>query len=135
MLNKIEEKLYVKIFKHSGGKTGSITFAILVEGYGTISSDFSGWLVFYNAANYGYSGTGPNLYKTILNILDENNEHVNYEHIPIDRSIFLEYLGEHQVERNIQEFNLTNQVIEENESLKIKIEQHNGFIFEALVYK
>ncbi|NVM19615.1 MAG: hypothetical protein HWN80_18070 [Candidatus Lokiarchaeota archaeon] len=135
MLNKIKEKLYVKIFKHSGGKTGSITFAILVEGYGTVSSDFSGWLVFYNAANYGYPGFGPDLYKYILKILDENNEHVNYEQIPIDSSIFLEYLGDHQVERNIQEFNLTNQVIEENESLKNKIEQYNGIIFESLVYK
>ena len=131
----IKEKLFVKIFRHSGGTTGSITFAILVEGYGNVSSDFSGWLIFYNSASYGYSGFGPNLYKYILNILNENKKHINCEQITIKSDIFLEYLGGHQVERSLQEFNFMNSLTKENESLKYKIEQHNGIIFESLVYK
>ncbi|MHA1248353.1 MAG: hypothetical protein ACTSRP_00030 [Candidatus Helarchaeota archaeon] len=124
-LNNVKEKLLFKIIKHPDGDIGRISFAILIEGYGTSSSDFGGWLIFYDSATYGYSGFGPTLYKKIKILIEQNQNLIDFEEIEINKDIFKEYLKEHHIYRD------DNYNQEDKENL---IYQLYGKLFEAVIY-
>ncbi|UYP44767.1 hypothetical protein NEF87_001052 [Candidatus Lokiarchaeum ossiferum] len=124
-----ENKLQIKIFKHEDGTSGDISVAVLMEGYGTIGSDFSGWLFFFNVATYGYHGFGPSLYKNIMDTINSNLLIITLDVIHLKMDILLKYL------QGKTKYSIIHSQKDKLKKLEMDIDKRKGFAFEAVVYQ
>jgi hypothetical protein len=96
-----EEPITVRTFKHPVNEEKShydYSYAIYKENYGTLFSDYSGWLVFFNAAG-DHSGFAGAQYKHALDYINRYNEQgaLDYQEITVGLDDFRDFLNEKHV--------------------------------------
>ncbi len=123
-----KEKIKVKLFKHpSINNQGDISLGLLII-YTTQTSDYSGWLIFYNCGKYGYVGTGPSNYELAIHYINKYREYINFEEIIISHKTFRRYLKFNRVSDVFH-------VLNGDEKIKIYLADAKGKLFESFVYK
>jgi hypothetical protein len=95
-----DTKTNVIIFKHPAGIKNQFnySFGLLIEAHGSVFSDYSGWLIFFDCAT-DHSGFGGSLLALARAGIEgaQARGRVSVKEIVTDSELFKEYLREHSV--------------------------------------
>ncbi|MFC1741608.1 hypothetical protein ACFL3V_03680 [Nanoarchaeota archaeon] len=125
-----DEKAYVTKFVHPQNDTDSdYSYGILIQSYGSIGSDFSGWIIFYDCCG-DYSGFSGQEHAHAEHFIKEyiDSESVELRDLSISKQHFSEFLEGNTTERIIKS---ENKIIHE---MKCKLNEAKGMLLELLAY-